>query len=376
MRLFSFLIPVILFSCTKTEENQAIRFKMDHISLSLSETVPVNPWYVQLIESDSGEYVFLYNHFKSQFQFLDLNSGSIAYEIRIQTEGDHGIRGLNMGSILGEDSLWFTNRPSGLGLLNFSGEVMLRKPIVDESQAGILVDSNFDRRLYKHKNKIFGNQALFMDHHRMDKNSIKTQRLVFSYDIKVDSVAWYNVFYKDSYWEDGKKPSGFSWTERNGKLYIAPYHDHEVQVFDLEAETVVDSREVKSNYVNKFNFVNELPPPGEGLKNRFASDRYSTILYDKYRDIFYRLFLPSFDPGELDKAYNPMDLEISRPVIGIMVLDSELKVIGELLIEDFQIFSSHNHFVGKKGLYLSNNNLFNAAYNEDEMRYLILTPEL
>lgn len=374
-----FLYVIAIFvgsSCSQGYEDSSIEFTTQQFSLKLKETVPINPWYVQLIPTDSVETLVLYNHFKSQFQFLDLNTGNFTHEILIRTEGQNGISGFNMGSVLQNDSLWFTSRPASIGLLNFDGEVLLRKKLVDDLEGGFLVDSNFDRPLYKYKTKIFGSQALFADHHRMGKNNIKQQKLIFSYDVKTDSVFWYDVFYKESFWDEGKKPSGFSWAERNGKLYIAPYNDHELQVFDLETESIIETREVKSRFVNKFNYVNELPLPGEGLKNRFATDRYSSLLYDKYWDVFYRLYLPRFSPDDFDREYNFRDLETSRPVTGILVLDNDLTVIGDFLIEGFQVFSSHNHFVGKNGLYLSANNVFNPEYNEEELRYLIFKFEL
>lgn len=376
MRLFIFIICLISFSCSESKENQTIRFSTDQISLSLSEPIPVNPWYVQHIEADSGEFVFLYNHFLDKFQFLNLFSGKIALEISFQREGEHGVTGLKLGTVIGLDSIWFTTGPPGIGLMNFNGEVHQRKRVEDDIIPLTSITSDFDRRLHRYGNKIFGAQPLFMDHHRMNKNDIKKQRLVYSYDFETGDVVWYDVFYGDNYWEQGKKPSGFSWTERKGKLYISPFHDHEIQVFDMKSEKVSDIKIIKSNYVNQFYYVNEIPPPGTALRNRFAGDRYGTLLYDKHRDVFFRLFWPSFDPDIIDESYNHDDLELSRPYMGVMVLDGDLNVLGEHIFDEFEVFSHWNHFVGKQGLYLSMNNVFNPEYNEDKLRYLIFTPEL
>lgn len=127
-----------------------------------------------------------------------------------------------------------------------------------------------------------------------------------------------------------------------------------------------DSNEVKSKYVNKFLYVN-CPPEGqnEGTVAYFANDQYSTILYDKFRDVFYRLFLPSFELRNLEQEYNNRDLRVSRPYMGVMVLDKDLNVIGEHVFDKFQIFTLSNHFVGEKGSYLSLNNLFHPDYDED-----------
>jgi len=376
MRIFCLLLLMITTGCKDAVEEKTLDFKTSLFEIKLLETMPVNPRYTQLIASDSGEYLLLLNDYKDKFQFLEFPSGKIAHEIPIQREGANGISGFDAGTITKRDSLWVTNRPPSLVLTNFKGEVLKRVNIVDDQIPLTSLRSNFDRRFHQFGSKIFGAQPLFMDHFGMNKEGIQKQRLVFSLDINTGDLKWYDVFYREDYWDKGKKPSGFSWTEKDGKLYIAPWHDHEIQVFDMASGTIIQRKEVKSFHVNKFNLVNEFPPLEKALSDLFSSDRYENFLYDKYRDVFYRIFLPSFDPEKLEEEYNQRDLEFSRPYSGVMVLDSELNIIGEHIFDKFQIYSLNNHFVGEKGLYLSVNNPFNPEYDEEMFRYLIFTPEL
>jgi len=376
MRIFFLLLILIATGCKDSIEEKTIDFKTNLLEVKLLETTPVNPRYTQLIATDSGEYLLLLNDFKDQFQFHELPSGKKAHEIAIQREGEHGVSGFDAGTVTGWDSLWVTNRPPSLVLTNFSGEVLKKVTIIDDQTPLTVIRSDFDRRIHQYGNKIFGSQPLFMDHHGMNKDAIQKQRLVFSLEINTGDVKWYDVFYREDYWDKGKKPSGYSWTEKDGKLYIAPWHDHEIQVFDMASETIVQRKEVKSFHVNKFNMVNEIPPREKALSNLFSSDRYKNLLYDKYRNVFYRFFLPSFDPENLEEEYNHLDLEFSRPYSGVMVLDSELNIIGEHIFDKFQVYTTNNHFVGEKGLYISANNPFNPEYDEDMLRYLIFTTEL
>ena len=376
MRLFFLLLILLATGCNDSVKEKTIDFKASLLEIKLLETTPVNPRYTQLIASDSGEYLLLLNDFKDKFQFLELPSGKIAHEITIQREGEHGVSGFDAGTVTGWDSLWVAMGPPGLALINFNGEVLNRVSIIDDQIPLTSIRSNFDRRFHQFGSKIFGAQPLFMDHHGMNKDAIQKQRLVFSLDINTGDVEWYDVFYREDYWDNGKKPSGYSWTEKDGKLYIAPWHDHEIQVFDMASETIVQRKEVKSNHVNKPDYVNEILPMEKALANSFSSDRYKSLLYDKYRNVFYRFFLPSFDPENLEEEYNHLDLEFSRPYSGVMVLDSELNIIGEHIFDKFQVYSLNNHFVGEKGLYISANNPFNPKYNEDMLRYLIFTLEL
>jgi len=111
MRIFCLLLLLIATGCKDSIEEKTLDFKTSLFEIKLLETIPVNPWYTQLISSDSGEYLFLLNHFEDKFQFLELPSGKIAQEISIQREGEHGISGFNAGTVTSWDSLWITNRP-------------------------------------------------------------------------------------------------------------------------------------------------------------------------------------------------------------------------------------------------------------------------
>jgi len=350
-----------------------VNFSVDSIAFDAYENIPVNPSNIQYIDTDSAEYFLAYNPFVRNLCLLDFRSGKTIQKIHLEKEGEHGISSFNGGSLTGNDSVWYLSNPPSIGLLNFRGEKLKSKRVEDNLKPLTYLSAPSDKMLHPRGSKIFVAQPLFMDHHHMKKEDIQKQRLVFSYNMVTDSVEWHEVYYPKNYWDKGKKTSGFSWAERKGKLYIAPWYDHEIQIFDLDKEEVTQSKSVKSEYVNQFLYANKLPSgANEGFLLTFSHDQYSTFLYDEYRDVFYRFFLPSFNIQDLGDEYNYRDLLISRPYLGVMVLDKDLKVIGEHILDKFQVYTSSNHFVGRNGLYLSLNNLFNPDYDEDRFRYLVL----
>src|SRR5690606_13822059 len=188
-----------------------------------------------------------------------------------------------------------------------------------------------DKPLFKYGSRIFGAQPLFMGHHDISRADIKKHQLIYSYDFKTDSVQWYDVFYPDDFWDKGKKISEYSWAQREGKMYIAPWHDHEIQVFDMSTGKVVDRQQVKSDHVNRFNILNEIPgSPTEGLQSRISYDRYGALIYDRYRDVFYRMFLPAvkWEKDYSDEELN--NLNYNRPFAGVMVLNRSEEHTSEL----------------------------------------------
>ncbi|WP_194778673.1 DUF4221 family protein, partial [Pararhodonellum marinum] len=205
---------------------------------------------------------------------------------------------------------------------------------------------------------------------------IRNHQLIYSYDMVNDSIAWYDVFYPDDYWDKGKKLTDYSWAISNDKIILAPLYDHEMQVFDIPTGKVIDRKMVKSDAVKNFYYVNTFPSNStDGILNRLKYDRFGTLIHDPFRSVFYRLYYPGF---ELEEDYsmeklNMMDL--SRPYLGVLILDEDLNTIGEHRFQKNEVYTFSNHFVGEKGLYISTNNLFNEDFSEDSFRYAVFSLE-
>lgn len=369
------VLVLLITACNGSPEKQGLLINKAYLSFPAPELVPVNS-QVQMIESDSGDYLLLYNYFDKNYQFLEFPSGKLLHEIPLQFEGPNSVRGLAGGTIASLDTFWVLTQPPAISLMDFDGEISLKKKIENSVFPISFIATAQDKPLIKYRSRIFGAQPLFMGHHDISKADIKKHQLIYSYDFKTDSVRWYDVFYPDDFWDKGKKISEYSWTQREGMIYIAPWHDHEIQVFDMSTGNVVERKQVKSGHVNKFNFLNEIPGSGtEGLQSRIAYDRYGPLIYDRYRDVFYRMFLPAV---KLEKDYSDEELNnlnYNRPFAGVTVLDKDLTILTEYMFDEYEVVIDYNFFVDEKGLYLSINNLLHPDYNEDEFRYLVLTFE-
>jgi hypothetical protein len=376
MKIKGIIIMGLLFltiSCRNEEQISNIGLvKIREIELNPEGFMFGNPSIVQLIESDSGTYLFLYNHLVNKFQFLDFTEGNVIREVSLEIDGPNGVQGLSGGTLTGNDSIWITFSTPAIGLINFKGELLLKRKIQNDITPITFLTSDLQRPLFQEKHEIYGTQPYFMNHHGMHPSDIDKHQLLYSYDFEKDEINWYNVSYPNDYWRNGKKMSDFSWTKRENKLYIAPIYDHEIQVFNLETEKIIEKTQVKSPHINRFNYVNELPSGiNQGMINRLTYDKYANLIFDPYRDIFYRFFHPGFDLAEEKPAEELRMLNWSRPAMGVLILDKELNVLGEHLFDKNEVYTFSNYFVGKEGLYLSVNNHFRKDFNEDAFRYVL-----
>ena len=84
-----YLLLVLILSimaCNTPREKQEIGINKEFLSFPTPELMPVNS-QVQMIESDSGNYLLSYIYFNKTFQFLEFPSGILRYEIPLQFEG-------------------------------------------------------------------------------------------------------------------------------------------------------------------------------------------------------------------------------------------------------------------------------------------------
>ncbi|WP_228527549.1 DUF4221 family protein [Pararhodonellum marinum] len=362
-----------MFCCKNPEKENHIKLiKVKEIELNPHELVFGNPSIVQLIESDSGKYLFLYNHLVKKFQFLDFSNGDLVREVPLDFDGPHGVGGLSGGTLTGKDSIWITFSSPAIGLINFDGKVLLKKKVENTTIPITFLTSDLQRPLIQSKHKIFGLQPYFMNHHGMDPKDIEKHQLLYSYDFIKDEIDWYDVFYPDDYWRNGKKMSDLTWTQRGNKLYLASIFDHQIQVFDISSRKVIETKEVRSRYIRRFDCVNEIPSGvNQGLINRLTFDKYAVLIYDPFRDVFYRFFHPGFELDDEESVEVLRTLNWSRPTMGVMILDKDLNILGEHLFEKNEVYTFSNYFIGEDGLYLSANNHFERDYTDDVFRYVL-----
>ena len=372
---YCLVLSLLFFACENNKEKGSLKLKVvEEITFETDSLVPINPGHIQFLETDSGSQIFLYNYFKKIYQFYSYPDGKLLKEVPLYLEGPNSVKPFSGGILTAEDSIWLVNyAPQKIVLINLEGEVQLRRPIHNELFPISAIGVSSETPLYQIGNKVYGAQPLFMKYHDMDKADIQKHQLVYSYDILEDTVQWYDVFYREDYWDKGKKGSGYSWAKRADKIYIAALHDHEIQVFDTKSGKVIKRKKVKSETVNNFHYVNKMAPnPRAGLEGRIKYDQYGALIYDPFRDVFYRLTTPAveYDPDASDEDLNRLNYH--RPYNSIMVLDKELNVLAEHTFDAFEVYVGSNFFVREDGLYLSRNNLFHADYDEGVFRYLVV----
>jgi hypothetical protein len=347
--------------------------KVEEISIPIRDCTYMNPANARLLETDSGTFLFAYNHVEKKLHFIDFTNGRVIHKVPLAQDGPDNLSRAMGTTLSGLDSIWVTFIPPAVALINFNGEVKFREKIPNQGVELMGIYTPGSRPILKYGNELFGPQPYFMDFQNMDKSDIFKHELLFSMNLESRKFDWHEVYYAEDFWDAGKKISDYSWAMRDGKIYIAPLHDHEIIVYDVVDREIITRKQVKSQLVNRFQFANELIwDRKEAIKTRLAYDHYGDLIYDGYRDVFYRISLPGVEANDDSTEEELWAQYRSKPMVGIMVLDSNLSLLGEHLFEDYEIHSSGSFLVGTKGLYISINNENHPEFDEDHFRYQVV----
>ena len=122
----------------------------------------------------------------------------------------------------------------------------------------------------------------------------------------------------------------------------------------------------KSRYLNK---VKSIPFVGGGIeageRSLCEQEMYWHFVYDKYRDVYYRFAFLSCD---FDSKTDVMELSTVRQEFSVIVMNKDFQVIKEVKFPKDK-YLPKMFFVGKKGLYISENNPSNPEFNENRLTF-------
>ena len=159
----------------------------------------------------------------------------------------------------------------------------------------------------------------------------------------------------------------------DGFTYDFNYKENRLVCSFLESDSIMVTDDLTHTkwYNAKSQFLDSMIPylnaPEEDVQDLIRWEgkaKYWHIMYDKYRDVYYRF---AEMPCELAKDENPYD-EFSHKSreFSVIILDKDFRIIGETKFPGNKYFIRMS-FVGRDGLYISENNLANPEFDEDKL---------
>ena len=360
------------FSCCQKNDKPKLSFSIiDTVKIPLDTNVNPNGTTFQYIDTDSGEYLAIQNKAAFGVEFYNLQSGRHVKKIKLSKDGPNRSGEVNGFRIFSKDSLLVASYPQKIMLFDFDGVKKAEFPIKDPQNEVNYISSTSEIPFLFEGKTVFGAQPFFRNFFDMTASDLGKYSHIYRIDMASDSpeAEWLPVSNPEDSWKEGKKVSKFTWADRGDSIVVSPYNDHRLWIISKSQKQSIALKEAKAPGVNRFHVIKGMPSGDQGILEELESDRYELLLYDPYRKLFYRFYFVGIDAN--DFAIHYRNLYSNRPKLGVLVLDSNLDILGH------HLFGTHeaepwNYFVGRKGLYVSTNNPNRDDFDENFLRYDVI----
>ncbi|MDH6312609.1 hypothetical protein M2137_001384 [Parabacteroides sp. PFB2-10] len=367
------LAPLLICSCS-TENNrdfileesgESLLFELDR---STYPTIPT----LSIVSDGGEEYLSIENRDCNQIIFYNLKNGNRDFTIDAEVSGSNGVGPFLGYYIHNLDSIFLTSI--------HTAEI----PLIDRNA------NEIDKIQYEYSTnglKLFKKQSLTsMVYHPLELIDNKLYVCVganrhaernpvsVSIDLETKEVRELNFYYPalPNVDNKNKRSSSEDYFSRcfNGENFIYSFHyDENIYI------TSVDHKEqrkipVKSYYVDKISIPDDYDYTTDfrqGARNLCEGSYYGNLIYDKYRNVYYRIAYPK---TSIESGVDAVSLiQFGKKNFSIIILDNEFDIIGETRFPDYR-YNSYLLFVNKDGLYISSSHCMNPNYSDDVLSFV------
>lgn len=367
------IFTILLSSCkqsSSTMEGSVALVKSDtKISLHLDRNTKTLTHALSLYQdSASEEYITFQPLGQNRILFYDLATSTLAFTVDPKIDGGKGVGILYGYYIHNLDSIFLTNRDiQEISLIDRTADLK-EKIDCEKASDGTPLSSIFSRTTL-YTPLIFIDRQLYgvsVCNRFSDKNPVAVRM-----DLDTKTITALPFAYPKFPGADNPIKT-FSVEEYVSRCYDGQhfiysfYFDENVYITSPNHDSISTVR-IKSQYINKvkvWDDYGKLTP-----KDVCENPNYGNILYDPYRKVYYRIAYPETElSGKLsDKEL--MDIfQYGRTKFSILILDKDLKVIGETLFPE-NTYNSQLMFIREDGLYISDSHPLNPEYSDDILSF-------
>ena len=345
----------------------------DSICLSIDEHTHYESKSIFQFEENGHEYLSFLNEKASyKVHIYDLDTKQVIKTIHLQKEGRNAMPSTNGCFPLSSKHFLITTWNGVFGIINEKGEVENKNSFWKDSVNFHAFD-HICCMSYTYRPAIIKDSILYFS-----QSLLKYPRKKDEWD-KIPIFAYADLHKKKLGWTELRYPSIFNKDEIDYILYDPEisytYTGKEVVVSLGQYDSIFVSSDFKHKkaYNAKSHYLPHVRPVSQNLQidlfktihDRGLQPHYHHLMYDKYRKVFYRFALM---PDDNIKPFsnNP------HQSFSIIILNKDYEIIGETKFPG-NTYAHHLCFVGKKGLYISENNENNPQFDENKLVFRCFT---
>ena len=370
--LFLPLFYVLLTACQHSRnEVCSLVSTQDSLVFELNPQTSVFAKAIFLYTDANGrEYLTFQNDIEPEILWYDIATQEYVKTLCLEKEGPNGV-GMFFGYLIqSEEEIYIPEiRSTVIDVVNNRGEIT-RKIRYDKTSLGKSAMPIMNISFPHHVMHIVdGRLYLPQDPNLTLKNIMEDSPVALVLDTVSGSLDEFELRFPAVMTTEEMRGNKFGKTDcsscYNGQNFVYSFFfDEVIYVVSLDGK-VQKQVKVKSNYLPQI-YDGEKVPSGipELLEMICSVPMYGNLIYDQYREVYYRFVYPE---TELVKGENYKDIwDLGRSKFSVIILDKELNIIGETLFPE-NMYASRLFFVSKDGLYISTSFIKNPHYSDERL---------
>lgn len=377
---------IIICSCSNKHSLNQEQKKTSNFSLigseksksfELDEDTRYNAFYLYTFsDKNNKEYLSFLNYRTNQILFYDFETCDLLFKIDMDTEGPNGVGQISGYYIENIDNIYVSSY-STPGLIKIdTAETIVRKFPYDTTSNGYRVVPSYTPSSHPYlpvvfaENKIFITQQAANHIYPADQTPVSVTIDTLTNTNEYLPFTFGDVLTDEHYGQGGEHRFSRAF---NGKEFIYSFYaDESIHVTSIDHQSVRKIN-AKSKLIDKIKM--EKPPLDDNQRAKWILEvpRYGDLIYDQYRDVYYRFAYPKtkLDPN---RQYIRKSL-YGRREFTVIILDNQFNIIGETLFPK-EKYNSYVFFVNKDGLYISSDYQINFEQSEEQLNFelFVLTP--
>lgn len=334
-------------------------------TITLDSDVRYNAFYLYVFNDDGKEYLSFLNYRTNQILFYDFKESKFLFKLNLEAEGPNGVvqpTGLYVKDL---DNIYVSSYAyAGLIKVDTTCRVVQKIPYGTTSD-GYQVLPSYTPSSHPYTapivigDKIYITQPAVERFHAVDKTPLS---------VIIDSVRkeckglplTYGILTEEELEANDTRFSRIF----DGKQFVYSFYASEDIVVASVDHSEVKRVKVKSRYIDSPTGKQEQTEKGPKLNLELA--RYGDLIYDSYRNVYYRFVYPK---TELEDTVQWWGKAVyGRKKFSVIILDESFNVIGETLFPE-AVYNSYVFFVHEDGLYISRDYQMLYGNSEDYMTF-------
>jgi len=378
------LLFIFIFSCKNP--NKKYKDSSNNYDLEISTNndlkIPINentafrfsalfPYY----DKSGKEYLTFSSSANNSILFYDFETGKYLFDIKLDLEGPNGVGRMNGYHIEDLNNIYITSYQK-LGLVKVDTTGTTKQFIkYGKTNNDYNVVPSYTSTSFDYKPIIINNNLIYIAQIPTQFSDIAETPVSVAIDTSSNTIKelpfrFPNLITDEELFTLIPVPD-FS-RDFNGKQFIYSFNmDENIYITDIETDKEIKVP-TKSKYINKLKFSKRIGERSTTHKTLIESSYYENLLYDNYRDVYYRFARIG---GELPSEYKSQCSEIffsGSIQFSVIILDKDFNIIGETLFPKFT-YNPTVAFVHKNGLYISDSHILNPSFDENILSFKCFT---